>query len=62
MSPVQIYNLAEFQQIDSGVWEGCFQNFAQYKVRVCAGSCYALSIALPKRSMIDEVGDFCIDL
>src|SRR6516164_3461141 len=29
MSPVQIYNLSEFNRISSGNWEGLFENFAQ---------------------------------
>ena len=59
MSPVKIYNLAEFYQIDSGIWEGLFQNFAQYKARIWTGSSYALSIVMPKRSVIIEDRDLC---
>jgi 4'-phosphopantetheinyl transferase len=58
-SPVAIYDLSEFSQINSGVWEGLFKNFAQYKAQVWAGSSYALSIALPKKSMIGGCGDLC---
>jgi hypothetical protein len=62
MTPVQVYGLAEFDPLDSGLWEGQFENFAQYKVRVWTGSLYALSIAMPKRSMIGEVDDLCARL
>ena len=62
MSPVRIYNLSEFSQIDSGMWEGLFENFAQYKVRVWVGSSYALSIAMPKKSMIGHCSYFCAAL
>jgi 4'-phosphopantetheinyl transferase len=54
MTPFQIYELAEFHQLHSGVLEVLFRNFAQYKARVWLGSSYVLSIALPKRSMIGE--------
>jgi 4'-phosphopantetheinyl transferase len=62
MSPVTIYNLSEFSQIDSGMWEGLFENFAQYKVRVWAGSSYALSVVMPKKSMIGDYRCFCAAL
>lgn len=62
MTPVPIYSLVEFHPIASGLWEGQFQNFAQYKALVWTGSSYVLSIALPKRSMIGEVSDLCDDL
>jgi 4'-phosphopantetheinyl transferase len=57
MSPVKIYNLAEFHAIDSGVLEGFFENFAQYKARIWIGASYALSIVLPKRSVIGLEGN-----
>jgi 4'-phosphopantetheinyl transferase len=57
MAPIEIYTLAQFRQIESGLWEGHFKNFAQYKVLVWAGASYVLSIAMPKRSTIDEIGD-----
>jgi len=62
MTPVQIYSLAEFNQINPGIWEGQFLNFAQYKARVWVGSSYVLSIAMPKRSMIGELSDLCATL
>jgi 4'-phosphopantetheinyl transferase len=59
MTPARIYDLAEFGRAGSGVWEGLFQNFAQYKAKVWIGSSYALSIVMPKRSMFCEVPDLC---
>jgi phosphopantetheinyl transferase len=59
MTPLHIYNLSEFSRIDSGVWEGCFENFGQYKVRVWTGLTYAMSIAMPKRSAFEPLGNFC---
>ena len=52
MSPVQIYNLSEFNRISSGNWEGLFENFAQYKTTTWIGTSHAVSIVLPKRSTI----------
>jgi 4'-phosphopantetheinyl transferase len=52
MSPIQIYNLTEFQRLDSGTWEGLFQNFAQYKAKVWTGSSYAFAMVFPKRSVL----------
>jgi 4'-phosphopantetheinyl transferase len=57
MTPFQVYNLSEFSRIDSGIWEGLFQNFAQYKVRVWAGATFVLSIAMPKRSVLEQPAD-----
>src|SRR5260370_4506801 len=59
MTPLHIYNLSEFSRIDSGIWEGCFQNFGQYKVRVWAGASYVLSIAMPKQSVFEPPAKFC---
>ena len=53
MSPMQVYNLAEFKKLGSRVWEGLFENFAQYKVKVWVGSSHAFSVAFPKRSVLD---------
>ena len=53
MTPMRIYNLAGFQSMESGMWEGLFENFAQYKARAWVGSSYALSVALPKRSELE---------
>ena len=52
MANIRVYDLAEFNSIDSRVWEGFFENFAQYKARVWTGSNHVLSIALPKRSTL----------
>ena len=56
MASIRVYDLAEFNFIDSKEWEGLFENFAQYKARVWIGSNHVLSIALPKRStlVLDE--------
>lgn len=62
MSPVQIYSLAEFNQINSGLFEVQFQNFAQYKALVWTGRRHVMSIAMPKQSMIGEVSDLCATL
>jgi 4'-phosphopantetheinyl transferase len=50
MTPIQIYKLTEFQPIGSGIWEGLFQNFGQYKAVTWIGSFHVLSLVLPKRS------------
>ena len=60
MTPLHIYNLTKFSGIDSGIWEGQFQNFGQYKVLVWAGSTYVLSIAMPKRSVFKPAANFCV--
>jgi phosphopantetheinyl transferase len=52
MSPVQIYNLSAFNPVGPGSWEGFFQNFGQYKTTTWIGSSHALSIVLPKGSII----------
>jgi phosphopantetheinyl transferase (holo-ACP synthase) len=52
MANIRVYDLAEFNLIDSREWEGFFENFAQYKGRVWIGSKHVLSIALPKRSTL----------
>lgn len=57
MSPIQIYSLAEFNFIRSGTWEGLFQNFGQYKAMASIGSSYALSIVLPRRSVVGGACD-----
>jgi 4'-phosphopantetheinyl transferase len=51
-SPIQIYSLAEFNLIRSGTWEGLFQNFGQYQTMASIGSSYALSIVLPRNSVM----------
>ena len=57
MSPIEIYNVVELHSIDSGVWEGSFRNFPQYKARVWIGTSYTLSIVLPKRSAFALKGE-----
>jgi 4'-phosphopantetheinyl transferase len=57
MSPVEIYSLAEFRDVEPGVLEGYFENFAQYKAIIWIGSSHALSIVLPKRSVIGLDGN-----
>ena len=52
MVNIRVYDLAEFNLIDPRLWEGSFENFAQYKARVWIGSNHVLSIALPKRSSL----------
>jgi 4'-phosphopantetheinyl transferase len=52
MAPIQVYNLTEFQPIDSGIWESLFQNFGQYKAVTWIGSSHVLSLVLPKRSSL----------
>jgi 4'-phosphopantetheinyl transferase len=52
MTPMQIYNLTEFQRVGSGIWEGLFQNFDQYKAVTWIGSFHVLSVVLPKWSSL----------
>jgi 4'-phosphopantetheinyl transferase len=52
MANIRVYDLAEFNVIDSREWEGFFENFAQYKARVWIGSKHVLAIAVPKRSTL----------
>ena len=52
MTPIQIYNLADFQPMGSGIWEGLFQHFGQYKAVTWIGSFHVLSVVLPKRSSL----------
>jgi len=56
-SPIQIYSLAEFNLIGLGTWEGLFQNFGQYKAIASICSSYALSIVLPRNSVLGGAGD-----
>ena len=58
-SPIEIYNLAEFSRIGSGIWEGLFLSFAQYKARVWIGSSSVLAIVLPKQSTIFTEANLC---
>jgi 4'-phosphopantetheinyl transferase len=59
MSPMQVYNLAEFKELESRTREGLFENFAQYKVKVWVGTSYAFAVAFPKRSVLDFNADLC---
>jgi 4'-phosphopantetheinyl transferase len=52
MANIRVYDLAEFNLIESRVWEGSFENFAQYKARVWIGANRVLAITLPKRSTL----------
>ena len=52
MANIRVYDLAEFNVIDSREWEGFFENFAQYKTRIWIGSKHVLAIAVPKRSTL----------
>ena len=52
MANIRVYDLAEFNVIDSREWEGFFENFAQYKARVWIGSKHVLAIAVPRRSTL----------
>jgi hypothetical protein len=56
-SPIQIYSLAEFNLTRLGIWEGLFQNFGQYKAMASIGSAYALSIVLPRNSVVGGASD-----
>ena len=56
-SPIKIYSLAEFNLIRLGTWEGLFQNFGQYKAMASIGSDYALSIVLPRNSVVAGESD-----
>jgi phosphopantetheinyl transferase len=57
-SPIKIYSLAKFDLIRLGTWEGLFQNFGQYKAMASIGSAYALSIVLPRKSVVAGGCDF----
>jgi phosphopantetheinyl transferase len=56
-SPIQIYSLVEFNLIRLGTWEGLFQNFGQYKAMTSIYSSYALSIVLPRSSVMGGACD-----
>jgi phosphopantetheinyl transferase len=58
MTPIQVYNLTEFQPIGSGIWRGLFRNFGQYKALTWIGSFHVLSLVLPKRSGIALESNF----
>lgn len=52
MTPFQVYHLSEFRLIGPGIWEGFFENFAQYKARVWICSSFALAMVSPKRTAV----------
>jgi len=58
MSPIHIYSLTELRLLSIANWEGCFQNFAQYKSLSWAGVGSVLSMVLPKRSSPEKDWDF----
>jgi 4'-phosphopantetheinyl transferase len=50
MSPMEILNLSEFYPLGNSVWEGLFQNFAQYRFVGWTSRTLAMSVVLPKKS------------
>jgi 4'-phosphopantetheinyl transferase len=56
MSPMEIFNLAEFYPLGDRVWGGLFQNFGQYKFIGCISRRVAMSVVLPKKSEPAEGG------
>jgi 4'-phosphopantetheinyl transferase len=54
MSPMEIFNLAEFYPLGHRVWGGLFQNFAQYKFIGCISRRVAMAVVLPKKSEAAE--------
>lgn len=60
MSPLEILNLSELQPTGARVWEGRFENFAQYKFLSWASRSYLMSVVLPKNSMYAGA-DFAFD-
>lgn len=52
MSPMEIMTLSELRRGEGGLWEGLFQNFAQYRIVSWVGDLSVLSIVLPKNSII----------
>jgi 4'-phosphopantetheinyl transferase len=50
MSPMEIFNLAEFYPLENRVWGGLFQNFGQYKFIGWISRTVAMSVVLPKKS------------
>ena len=51
MSPWAILSVGELQPRGARVWEGRFENFAQYKFFSWASRFYLMSVVLPKNSM-----------
>lgn len=56
MSPMEIFNLAQFYPLGDRAWGGHFQNFGQYKFIGWVGRTVAMSIVLPKKSEEIEGG------
>jgi 4'-phosphopantetheinyl transferase len=54
MSPMEIFNLAEFYPLGHRVWGGLFQNFGQYRFIGWIGRTVAMSVVLPKKSEVVE--------
>ncbi len=50
MSPMEIFNLAEFYPLGNRAWGGLFQNFGQYKFIGWISRTVAMSVVLPKKS------------
>ena len=50
MSPMEIFNLAEFYPLGRRIWGGLFQNFGQYKFIGWISRTVAMSVVLPKKS------------
>jgi hypothetical protein len=59
MSQMEIVNLSEFYPLGNSVWEGLFQNFAQYKFVGWINRTMAMSAVIPKKSnMVVQGLDF----
>jgi 4'-phosphopantetheinyl transferase len=58
MSPMEIFNLAEFYPLGQRVWGGLFQNFGQYKFIGWISRTVAMSVVLPKKSEAESPLDF----
>jgi 4'-phosphopantetheinyl transferase len=50
MSPMEIFNLAEFYSVGPQAFGGLFQNFGQYKFIGWTSRAVAMSVVLPKKS------------
>lgn len=59
MSPIEIFNLAEFYPLGNRAWGGLFQNFGQYRFIGWISRTVAMSVVLPKKSeVVGGVPDF----
>jgi 4'-phosphopantetheinyl transferase len=54
MSPMEIFNLAEFYPLGLRMWGGLFQNFGQYRFMGWLSRTVAMSVVLPKKSEAAE--------